>query len=122
VAQVAQLDLRAFRLVVQLPAFRLVAPNKNLQQTSTISRPRRETSARVDAYGSIVTVQPETIVQSAGDELVLDHGSLQVDTSRGMRVRPSAHVWSNRCQLVRPLPGIDSVVPGFSVHRVFRFA
>lgn len=43
--------------------------------------------ARIDADGSTVTVQPETILQFRGDEIVLDHGSLQVDTSRGMKVR-----------------------------------
>ena len=32
-------------------------------------------------------MQPETVVQFEGDELVLDHGTLQVNTSRGMRVR-----------------------------------
>jgi hypothetical protein len=43
--------------------------------------------AKIDAEGSTATVQPETIVQFNGDELVLDHGSLQVNTSRGMKVR-----------------------------------
>ncbi|MFZ0289805.1 MAG: hypothetical protein WAL65_12065, partial [Candidatus Sulfotelmatobacter sp.] len=43
--------------------------------------------AKIDADGSTVTVQPETIVQFEGDELVLDHGSLQLNTSRGMKVR-----------------------------------
>jgi hypothetical protein len=46
-------------------------------------------------------VQPETIVQFEGDELVLEYGSLQVDTPRGMRVRvngitvsPLAQEWT----------------------------
>ncbi len=43
--------------------------------------------ARIDAEGSTVTVQPETILQFDGDEIALDHGSLQVNTSRGMKVR-----------------------------------
>ena len=43
--------------------------------------------AKIDADGSTVTVQPETIVQFEGDELILDHGSLQLNTSRGMKVR-----------------------------------
>jgi hypothetical protein len=58
-------------------------------------------TAKIDAYGSAVMVEPDTIVQFDGDELVLDHGSLQVDTSRGMRVRvncltviPLAQAWT----------------------------
>ena len=43
--------------------------------------------AKIDAEGSAVTVQPETIVQFEGDELVLDHGGLQVNTARQMKVR-----------------------------------
>jgi hypothetical protein len=43
--------------------------------------------ARIDADGSAITVQPDTIVQFEGDELVLEHGGLQLNTSRGMKVR-----------------------------------
>ena len=43
--------------------------------------------ARIEATGSSVDINPETMVQFAGDELVLDHGSLSVNTSRGLRVR-----------------------------------
>ncbi len=43
--------------------------------------------ARIDAEGSSVLVQPETVVQFEGDELVLDHGSLQLNTAREMKVR-----------------------------------
>jgi hypothetical protein len=43
--------------------------------------------AKIDADGSTVTIQPETILQFEGNEIVLDHGRLQVDTSRGMKVR-----------------------------------
>ena len=31
-------------------------------------------------------MQPESVLQYKGNEIVLDHGSLQVDTSRGMKV------------------------------------
>jgi hypothetical protein len=44
-------------------------------------------SASIDADGSTVTVQPDTFVQFEGDELVLDHGALQLNTARQMRVR-----------------------------------
>jgi ribosomal protein L32E len=48
---------------------------------------QKEHTAKIDAEGSTATVRPDTIVQFEGDELVLDHGSLQVNTSRGMKVR-----------------------------------
>jgi len=44
-------------------------------------------TAKIDADGSTVLVQPETVVQFEGDELVLDHGGLQLDTAREMKVR-----------------------------------
>jgi hypothetical protein len=47
----------------------------------------KQSLAKIDADGSTVTVQPETIVQFNGDELVLDHGSLQVGTARAMKIR-----------------------------------
>ncbi|MGA9807439.1 MAG: hypothetical protein WA350_07335 [Candidatus Sulfotelmatobacter sp.] len=43
-------------------------------------------SARIDAEGSSVQVRPETVVQFQGDELTLDHGRLQLDTAREMKV------------------------------------
>ncbi len=44
-------------------------------------------TARIDTDGSTVLVQPETVVQFEGDELFLDHGGLQLDTAREMKVR-----------------------------------
>jgi len=44
-------------------------------------------SAKIDVDGSAVTVLPETLVQFEGDELVLEHGSLQLTTARAMKVR-----------------------------------
>src|ERR1700674_1595336 len=43
--------------------------------------------ARIEASGSSADLNPETVVQFEGNELVLDHGSLSVNTSRGLRVR-----------------------------------
>ncbi len=43
--------------------------------------------ARIESGGSTADVSPETMVQFEGSELVLDHGSLSVNTSRGLRVR-----------------------------------
>jgi len=46
-----------------------------------------QVAARIEATGSTADINPETVVQFEGDELVLEHGSLSVNTSRGMRVR-----------------------------------
>ncbi len=48
---------------------------------------RQQSPAKIDAEGSSVTVQPESIVQFNGDELVLDHGSVQVSTARAWKIR-----------------------------------
>ncbi len=48
---------------------------------------QKDGSARIEAVGSIADISPETVVQFEGDELVLDHGSVSVNTSRVMRVR-----------------------------------
>lgn len=45
-----------------------------------------EHSARIEAQGSTVLIGPETVVQFQGLELALDHGLLQLDTSREMKV------------------------------------
>ena len=44
-------------------------------------------SAKIDVEGSTVMILPNTVVQFEGDELVLDHGSLQLNTARQMKVR-----------------------------------
>jgi len=64
-----------------------LAPNSSAIFPHDLVRTQKENRARIDADGSTVTVEPETIVQFEGDELVLEHGSLQVNTWRGMRVR-----------------------------------
>jgi hypothetical protein len=43
--------------------------------------------ARIEEAGSTADINPETMVQYEVDELALDHGSLSVNTSRGLRVR-----------------------------------
>jgi hypothetical protein len=43
--------------------------------------------ARIEITGSPADINSETVVQYEVDELVLDHGSLSVNTSRGLRVR-----------------------------------
>lgn len=44
-------------------------------------------SAKIDVEGSTVMMLPNTVVQFEGDELVLDHGSLQLNTARQLKVR-----------------------------------
>lgn len=48
---------------------------------------QKDVAARIEITGSTADINPETVVQFEGDELVLDHGSLSVNTSRVMRVR-----------------------------------
>lgn len=43
-------------------------------------------TARIEAEGSSAQISPETVVQYQGLELALDHGILQLDTSREMKV------------------------------------
>lgn len=63
------------------------APNSSAIFPHDLVQTQKENRAKIDADGSSATIQPDTIVQFDGDELVLDHGSVQVNTSRGMRVR-----------------------------------
>jgi len=72
------------------------APNSSAIFPHDLIQTQKGNSAKIDADGSTVTVQSETIVQFEGDELVLDHGSLQLNTSRGVRVRVN-------CMIVSPL-------------------
>lgn len=44
-------------------------------------------ATRIEVSGSTADVDSDTMVQFQSDELVLDHGSLSVNTSRGLRVR-----------------------------------
>jgi len=43
--------------------------------------------ARIETTGSTADVHPETVVQFEADELVLDHGTVSVNTSRALKVR-----------------------------------
>jgi hypothetical protein len=77
------------------------APNSSAIFLHDLIQTQKDHSAKIDASGSTVTIQQDTIVQFDGDELVLDHGSLQVNTSRGTKVRvncmtviPAAPGWT----------------------------
>jgi hypothetical protein len=43
--------------------------------------------ARIEFAGSTVDIAPQTMVEFDSDQIVLDHGGVSVDTSRGLRVR-----------------------------------
>jgi hypothetical protein len=43
-------------------------------------------TARINTEGSTALIGPETVMQFQGSELALDHGSLQLDTAREMKV------------------------------------
>ncbi len=70
-----------------------VLVNKNAAPPSTalfsndLIETQKNAVARIEASGSTADINPETMVQFNGDELVLDHGSLSINTSRGLRVR-----------------------------------
>lgn len=62
------------------PASTAIFPNDLIQT-------QKDAIARIEVSGSAADINPETVVQYQSNELVLDHGSLSVNTSRGMRVR-----------------------------------
>ena len=63
------------------------APNSSAIFLHDLVQTSKEHKAKIDVDGSTVTVQADTIVQFDGDELVLDLGSLQLNTSRALKVR-----------------------------------
>jgi hypothetical protein len=44
-------------------------------------------TARIELTGSAIEINPETLVEFEGDEIVLEHGSVSVNTSRAFKVR-----------------------------------
>jgi hypothetical protein len=48
---------------------------------------QKNAAARIEMTGSTADINPETVLEFQIDELVLDHGSLSVHTSKGLRVR-----------------------------------
>jgi hypothetical protein len=70
-----------------------VLVNKNSAPASIALLPddlietQKDIAARIEVAGSTADMRPETIVQFEGDELVLEHGSVSVNTGHAMRVR-----------------------------------
>lgn len=46
-----------------------------------------KTVARIELTGSAIDINPETLIDFEGDEIVLEHGSVSVNTSRAFKVR-----------------------------------
>ena len=63
------------------------APDTSAIFPDAVIQTQKGHTAKIDANGSTVMIQPETIVQFEGDELVLDHGWLQLNTARQLKVR-----------------------------------
>lgn len=72
------------------------APNSVAIFPHDVVQTRKESTAKIDVDGSTATIQADTLVQFEEDELFLDHGSLQLNSARGMRVRVN-------CMTVIPL-------------------
>lgn len=66
---------------------RNAAPATNALYRDDVIETQKLGSARIESTGSSADINPETMLEFEGDELVLDHGSLSVNTSRGLRVR-----------------------------------
>lgn len=76
------------------------AVNSSALYITDLIRTEKGAAARIEGAGSTVDISPETIVQFGGDELVLDHGSLSVNTTVGLKVRVG-------CLTVTPVNGND---------------
>jgi hypothetical protein len=63
------------------------APNSSAIFLHDLVQTQKERQAEIRTNGSEAMIHPDTIVQYDGGELVLEHGSLQMNTSRAMRVR-----------------------------------
>ena len=61
---------------------------------------QKNAAARIEIAGSSADIGPDTIVQYQNEELVLDHGTVSVNTSRGLRVRVG-------CVLVTPVYDVN---------------
>jgi hypothetical protein len=63
------------------------APSSIAVFSNDLIETQRSAVARIETPGSTADINPETTVQYQSDELVLDHGSVSVNTTRGMTVR-----------------------------------
>jgi hypothetical protein len=76
------------------PASAALFPNSHIQT-------QKDAEARIEATGSAVYIAQQTLVQFLDGEMDLDHGTLSVFTSRGLKVRSG-------CVTVTPIHEADS--------------
>jgi hypothetical protein len=82
----------------------LAPPSSALFPDDFVETPKNAL-AKIDVNGSTLMIQPESVTQYHGEELLLEHGSVQVNTSTQFRVRVG-------CVLVAP------VTPGWTDYDV----
>ena len=63
------------------------APGSSAIFPHAVVQTQKDNKAKIDIDGSTAIIEGDTIVQFEGDELVLDHGSIEVNTLRELRVR-----------------------------------
>jgi len=63
------------------------APSTSAVLAGAVIETQTDAMARIELAGSATDLNPGTVVQFEGDELVLEHGSLSVNPSRGLKVR-----------------------------------
>lgn len=77
------------------------APASSAVLANDLLQTQSQSEATLDASGTSVAIKSETLVKFQGNELSLDHGTLLIDTSKGMRVRvgcltlvPATSAWT----------------------------
>jgi hypothetical protein len=63
------------------------APSTSALRSEDLVETQSDAIARIELTGSAADMNPETVVQFNSAELILEHGSLSVNTSRGLKVR-----------------------------------
>jgi len=63
------------------------APATSALRSDDLIETQSNAIARIEITGSAADMNPGTVVQFNSAELILDHGSLSVNTSRGLKVR-----------------------------------
>ena len=63
------------------------APSTSALLATDVVETQKEAVARIESTGSLADLHPETLLQFAGDLLILEHGGVSVNTSRGMKVQ-----------------------------------
>lgn len=62
-------------------------PSASTLLSGDLVETQKQSLARIELSGSAVDISAETVVRFDADEFILEHGSLSVNTSRGLKVR-----------------------------------